>query len=411
MTNLNIRLDTSVKLKKGDHPVVLQATWGNNVRRKRIKGFSCKRTSWDFEEHCYKHSERKNELLSEFENKARRILDYMEEWDYKRFVKELSRTSKKDKVEQRKLIEYCIELQQGYIKSNQVGYSNNFKSVGSFLQKCFAQDMRIADFGERELNVVLRKMDEFEMKGHSYLKYLQIVLSYSIKNGYSKAEDCPIKTKYSPTGYDINKRKGKQSKHIKKNRIKDLTETEKQRVIVFYHKAEIPATQKKHLAYWVLAYKLFGVNFKDIALMKWTDIHNGYWDYSRAKTGIQGSVGKPVPSDAMAILKQYDTGGKYIFEMLNGYDHDPVTAQKRLHNYKSNVWRSLKQISKRIGFSDGRYITWYSTRYSAATLALSKGVDLNTVRTLLDHSNIKSTNRYLGMVRDKQKLFDAINLL
>ncbi|MEM1325992.1 MAG: tyrosine-type recombinase/integrase [Bacteroidota bacterium] len=411
MINVKIRLDSSTHLKNGSHPIVLQVTWGTNVRRKRLKGYYCKKESWNFDEHCYLYSERKNKILNEYLKKALRVIDYMEEWDYKRFIKELDRTEQKKKVKQKKLIAYCRELETEYKSKNQIGYSENFKAIASFLDKCFKQDMRLIDFGERELNIVLRKLDEREMKGYSYMKFLQIVLSISIKNGYSKAENCPIKTKYSPTGYDINKRKGKQSKHIKKNRIKDMSEEEKERVVTFYYESELPKTQKKHLAYWVLAYKLFGVNFKDIALMKRSDINNGFWNYSRAKTRFENKAGKPVGEEVMAILREYDTGGKYILDVLNGYDDTPEQQAKRLHNYKANVARSLREISKKIGFSDDRYITWYTTRYTAPTLALSKGIDLNTVRTLMDHSSIKTTNNYLGLVRDKEKLQEAMNIL
>ena len=254
MTSINIRLEKSASLKNGSHPVVLQVTWGTNVRRKRMKGFSCKLSSWDFENHCYLHSQRKNELLEQYEKKARRIADYIEVWDYNHFLKELERTEQKTKVVQKKLIAYCYELEAECIKNNQVGYSQNFNSIGGFLKKCFKSDMRIQDFGERELNIVLRKMDKREIKGYNYLKYLKIVLSTSIQKGFSKTEDCPIKTKYSPNGYDINKRKNKSSKHIKKNRIKHLTETEKEQVVNFYHNADLPKSQKKHLAYWVLGY-------------------------------------------------------------------------------------------------------------------------------------------------------------
>ncbi|MEM7105334.1 MAG: tyrosine-type recombinase/integrase [Bacteroidota bacterium] len=412
MTNIKVRLDKSTKLKSGAHPICLQVTWGTSVRRKRIKGFSCKDSSWDYENHRYLYSQRKNALLDDYEKKARRIADDLDEWDYRRWVKEFDQLGDSTKkVEKKELIAYCYEIEQDYLKKSQISYAQNFKAIGSFLEKCFKNDMRIQDFGERELDTVLRVLDEREMKGYSYMKFLQIVLSLAIKNGYIKATDCPIKTKYSPTGYDINKRKGKSSAFIKKNRIKDLSESEKEKVVEFYYTAELPAAQKKHLALWILGYKLFGVNFKDLALMKWQDINNGYWKYSRSKTRFENKAGKPVGEEAMAILKEYDTGGKYILDILNGYDNDAKQIEKRLHNYKSNVRRSLKQISKRLGFSDDRYITWYTTRYTAPTLALSKGVDLNTVRTLMDHSSIKTTNNYLGLVRDRQKLQDAMDVL
>lgn len=412
MPNISIRLRTTRKLKNGHYPICLQVTWGKNNRYKTIKGYSCKPQSWDFEEHRFLYSEKKNIELQEYLKKARRTADYMDEWDYKRWVKELSRMENKHESKQKKLISYSKELEQYYLNKKQVAYSNDFKAIASFLKKCFDKDMRIQDFGKTELDKVLKVLDERELKGYSYMKSLKIVLSLAIQNGFSKAEDCPIKTKYSPTGYNINKRKKKTGKHIKKNRIKDLLEHEKEQVVEYYLTADIPKTQKKHLAYWVLSYRLFGVNFKDIALMKWSDfdITNKLWDYSRSKTGIGSDTGKPVDDLCMKILKEYDTGGKYILDIMNGYDDNALKAQKRRHNYKSNVRRSLKKISQKI-FDDGRYITWYTGRYTAPTLALEKGVDLKTVMTLMDHASIKTTSGYIGRVRERAKLKEAIDLL
>ena len=95
MIHIKIRLRTARKLKNNSHPVCLQITWGNEVRFKTIKGFTCKKISWDFEEHKYLHSQRKNDLLEEYLQKAQRVVDYMDEWDYNKFIKELERSEKK----------------------------------------------------------------------------------------------------------------------------------------------------------------------------------------------------------------------------------------------------------------------------------------------------------------------------
>lgn len=412
MINIYLRLDTSTTLKKnGSHPILLMITWGNEVRHKRIKGFSCKKQSWDFENRCYLHSERKNELLQAYVRKACRVADYMDEWDYARFVKELKRTEEQKEPIHKKLFEYLKELETHYFENDQMGYSDDFKGLISFLKKCFTRDMRLQDFGDRELKIVLKKMDERGIKGWNYLKTLKTAMCEAMTQGYLKPEECPIKTQYSPRGYNINKRHAKSSYRVKKNRIKHMTEEEKEMVVDFYHTADIPPTQKKHLAYWVLGYKLFGVNFIDIAHLKWEDINNEYWKYKRSKTGVGSATGKPVPEAALNILKEYDTGGKYILDVLNGYDDNAERIHTRLRNYRANMRRTFRILSKRINFSDNRYITWYTTRYTSITLTIEKGVDLNVVKTLADHSSIKTTAKYVGIVRDRDRLREAMELL
>ena len=395
--------------------MVLQITWTTNgksqVRHKTIKGFYCKKESWDFQDNEFLHSDRKNKLLKIYLAKAKAIYEDMADWDYNNFVSLLDNNKEEKPVENKKIIELCLEMEKYFLSRRQVGYSENFKAIASFLSKCFPNDVNLRTFSDRHLNVILDKIDERKIKGYSYLKFFKIVMCHAISEGYIAAANCPIKTVHNKRGYDIEKHKNKQSEQIKKNRIKDLTNEEKDMVIDFYYNSDLPSMQKKHLAFWVVGYKLFGVNFKDLALMKWSDINNGMWDYSRSKTGVSSDSDKPIIDDVMEILKKYDSGGKYILEVLNGYDHDAVVMQKRLHNYKSNIRRSLKKISEKIGFSDDRYITWYSTRYTAPTLALTDGVDLNTVRTLMDHNSVKSTAKYLGRVKNRDKLTDVLKNL
>jgi site-specific recombinase XerD len=68
-------------------------------------------------------------------------------------------------------------------------------------------------------------------------------------------------------------------------------------------------------------------------------------------------------------------------------------------------------LSKRINFTDERYITWYTTRYTSITLTIEKGVDLNVVKTLADHASIKTTSKYVGIVKDRSRLKEAMELL
>ena len=412
MIHINIRLRLVRKLKNGAHPICFQVTWGKNTRFKTIKGYSCKEASWNFESHGYFHSNRKNGELAKLQKLAQKIADEMEDWDYNLWVSEFNSALKpKEKVEHKKLIAFCRELGNEFIKLGQVPHGHGFINIASFMEKCFLGDIRLRDFGDKELKAIILRMDVLEIKGYGHLNYLKIALTEAMRRDYYSVEQCPIATQYSPKGYNINKRKRKSSKHIKKNRIKDLTEDEKNQVVNYYHHADLPPTQKKHLAYWVLAYKFFGVNFKDIAYIKWTDIVNGYWKYGRAKTGVQNSLGKPAPQEALDILREYDTGGEYVLDVLNGYNSDPERILRRLKNYKANMYKTFKLISKRIGFSDDRYITWNSVRYTAPTIALSKGIDLATVMTMMDHKHATTTDKYAKMVRDRKKLVWASKVL
>ena len=99
----------------------------------------------------------------------------------------------------------------------------------------------------------------------------------------------------------------------------------------------------------------------------------------------------------------YDNGGKYIFPILNStYDKDEVSKVSRIRDYSGYIRKAGVRISERIGF-DG-YFTYYSARYSSATLALNEGADRNTVSHLLDHENFSTIDNYAGRADDEKVL-------
>ncbi len=166
--------------------------------------------------------------------------------------------------------------------------------------------------------------------------------------------------------------------------------------------------EAKYLAIWFFSFYNFGVNLIDIAHLKWSDIRNGRWYYQRSKTGTGLKKGKPLLPESLEIIKKYDTGKKYIFDILNGFDKDEQTKVLRLRNYTRRIWNACKKTSKRLDFEG--YFTFYSARYSSATLALNEGADRNTVSHLLDHENFSTIDNYAGRA-DDSKVVKAMEIL
>lgn len=412
-----IKLDIHTKLSGGKFPVVIQITWDKKVRKKRIKGYSCSKENWDFEENRYSYlepkSHKKNEHIEVFLAKCKKVArqNFFDDFNYPKFSELLQEGDKKAEVKEMTVTDFCFEVMKEKIEDGAVGSANNYKGLASALDKAFDKKVWLSDFGIYHIRKFANNLRERGCKGYNYLKFLKILYNKAIKKGYVDGKNCPFKNEFNRDGFDISKYKNKPSNFINKNRIKDLSEDEIKMVVDYYRTKTISEKEHKYLSIWMLSYFFFGVNFIDIAKMKWSDIQNGYWMYSRSKTGVTNELGKPIHEEAMAIMKRHDSGGKYIFDISNGFDHDPEIFHKRLSDYKSRTGKCYKRISKRLGFEGDRYFTFYSGRYTAPTIALGNGVDVNTVKTLMDHKNIKTTNRYLGMVKDKEKLANAINIL
>ena len=409
--NFVTKLELSVTKKDQSHPLYTQITFNGTSRKKRIKGYSCKKDHWDFDRHQYnafeKGREKKNDYINAYLEKCIRVYEnnFFNDFNYRTFVQLLEEVDKpKEKKLEIRLFEFCKSFADEKQADGKISSADNYYNLIPLLKKVFKKDMRIRDFDLSCIKKLVKYFDQKKIKGYNYLKFLSILYNQAIKRSHVEAKYCPFKGVFNPNGYNFRKRKNKPSVRVNKKRILDLTEAEKDMVVKYYEQCTVSPLEKKYLAYWMLSYRFFGVNFKDLALLKWSDINNRYWKYSRSKTGFQNKLGKPVVVEALEILREYDSGGKYILDILNGYDNDPMKMEKRLKSYKDNCRKCYLRVSKKIGFSDNRYFTFYSVRYTAPTLALTKGADINTVKTLMDHASINTTNKYLGMVRDRKKL-------
>lgn len=149
----------------------------------------------------------------------------------------------------------------------------------------------------------------------------------------------------------------------------------------------------------------------DLANLKYKDITGNRWFYNRSKTNVGLKNGKPLIPEALNIIENYGTkGGKdsYVFDILIGFDQNQESKTQRVLSYATYIRNACSRIAKRLDF-DGHF-SYYSARYSAATLALNEGADRNTISHLLDHENLSTIDNYAGRADDK-KVIDAMELL
>ena len=98
--------------------------------------------------------------------------------------------------------------------------------------------------------------------------------------------------------------------------------------------------------------------------------------------------------------------GKYVFDILNGgYDKDEETLVNRVDNYNRNIRKCTVRVSKKLGFEG--YFTPYSGRHTAINVALSNGIDTNTVRSAVDQKSMSAIDFYAAESRS-EKLIDLM---
>ena len=163
-------------------------------------------------------------------------------------------------------------------------------------------------------------------------------------------------------------------------------------------------TEYRRLAKDLFRFSYFtaGMNFGDIARLRYKDILRGRVNYSRHKT--QKLLSFQLVPMALQILEKYGTAGHgedYIFPILNRHEHtSPQQIFNRLHKVLRKVNRELKVLGEMIGL--GMPLTTYVARHTYATVLKRSGVSVALISESLGHSDLSTTQIYLDSFENSQ---------
>ena len=153
---------------------------------------------------------------------------------------------------------------------------------------------------------------------------------------------------------------------------------------------------------FLFSYFTAGMNFGDIARLRYKDILRGRVNYSRHKT--QKLLSFQLVPMALQILEKYGTAGHgedYIFPILNRHEHtSPQQIFNRLHKVLRKVNRELKVLGEMIGL--GMPLTTYVARHTYATVLKRSGVSVALISESQGHSDFSTTQIYLDTFENSQ---------
>jgi integrase/recombinase XerD len=222
-----------------------------------------------------------------------------------------------------------------------------------------------------------------------YLRPLRAIFNEAIEEGIIKRDKC----------YPFGKRKYRipSSKNVKK--ALELDDVQK---IYLYQCEPTQPSEQQARDYWLFSYFGNGMNPKDIANLKYKNIDGDYLVFERSKT--ENSLrGEPKPitvfvnDDMKAIIDRLGNkntdANNYIFPVLT-HGVTPLREYELIQNFVGFINDWMKRILKNIGIN--KKATTYVARHTFSTVLKRSGASTEFIQEALGHTDLKTTESYLG---------------
>ena len=189
-----------------------------------------------------------------------------------------------------------------------------------------------------------------------------------------------------------------------KNRVKKALSREQLKVLF----EAVPATEEQQRAkdYFFFLFNCAGLNVKDLAGLKYSDLQGETITYVREKTKRSTKTNiKPVViflnDYAKQFIKNYGnpdkSPGNYIFPIYTpGMTPGEIYTQSQIFTRFLN--QHIKHLAVSCGLPEG--ISTYWSRHTFATTAIRSGASLEQVSQALNHKDLSTTKAYFAGFED-----------
>lgn len=345
--------------------------------------------------------------LQAIETRANREAEQMTVFDFAKFEMKLFRkSSDKNNVQY-----HFNKVIENNIRNDKIGTAESYKYTLNSL----------ADFSKNQKNCLIDKLtfeaistdwlNDYEKfmisKGKSYTtvsiytRTLRVVFNNAIAENDISKDIYPFGLKKN-NKYTILKTK-KVKKALNSVQLKTLFDAE-----------ATNENEAKTKAFWFFSYACNGMNLKDVALLKYSDIEDDKFTYYRSKT-----FDKSTEKEAITIyltdytsghIKQYGNKSKsgFVFDIID-IKEDSLTQYKKIKNFTRYINDHIKRIAKANDLPSD--LSTYWARHSFATNSIRKGASKEFISEALNHSSMEVTDNYFAGFEDDAKKEFAKTLL
>lgn len=399
---------THKTLKDGSHPFLVRIT-KNRKNRYISTGLSLLPQYWNKAKSEVRRTypeplrDSLKKELRKWEDKYREAANHLALADEVHDVQSVATKAIEGRKQTRRvqLLAYMDELVKDLEATQKIGNAVVYRDLSNQLIEFIKVEFGTKDLAFQQVNVAfcykletyLRTRGNTENTLSNRFRTLRAVWNKAIASGVAKVEAYPFsrnaadRHKFSVSKFDTTTTK----RAISREEIRRLESYE-------------PTNARLQLAKDVFLFSYYGagINFVDLAQLKWSNFGNNAdeqvrMNYVRQKTGGKFSLKTPAPTLAIIDFYRpvtYSNAEAYVFPVLQADRHKtPKQIKNRLHKVLGQINQNLKIIAKEVGIEVP--LTTYVARHSFATSLKKAGVATAIISEAMGHKSEAVTVIYL----------------
>ncbi len=390
MSSVKVVLYKSKKLKSGEHPIMLRITKDRKSKYMSV-GANCLPELWDdiknlpkkkhplFHELTVLIEAKKieaNKLLLDFSNDN---IDYS--------VEQVKTNLKQAHRPKQQVLEFFDTTVGNMRAAARIGTADIFRST----RNCLSKFRNGADFAFTDITpAFLGKFEEYCIANGNALTTRSVYM-----RSFQRLVNLAIAEKFVKKGFDPFNEYGFAKFRKPKTRKRAIPKADIMRIRDF--EAELHSSISHAKNYFMFSYYVRGINFTDMAKLKWSDISYNRVNYVRTKSKKPFSIGLLEPAkEILAFYKEHYSAGDdgFVFPILNPNCLGPVQIKDRVKKVMLQVNRDLKKISSDLGIEEKK-LTTYVARHTFATVLKKSGQSTSVISEALGHDSEQTTQIYL----------------
>ncbi|NQT77766.1 MAG: site-specific integrase [Bacteroidetes bacterium] len=394
MASVSIILRDDKTLKNGQHPIALRFTKDRKSKYIHLK-FSSSKEHWDYETNLpnRKHPIKNlKNYLKKQETKADDVRIDLEREDKDYSITEFVNRYKNESISI--TVFDCFDKRiEGLKKAGKIGNANVYTDTKNAVEGYYSK--KSLSFTDINFGFLTKFLEHLQEKGNTpggigvRMRTLRALYNDAINNNYVKPEFYPFKTNFNKGGFDLSKFK---SEPARKALTKE--DIDKIRNLDIDYSSDLFDSWN----YFLFSYYMRGMNFADIANLKWSDISGDQVSYVRAKTGKRFVI--KILGPAQKIIDHYRSKSHYVFPILSERHKSPESKKNRIKKVLRKLNEDLKEIGGKAEID--MPLTSYTARHTWAMVMKNLGHSTSKISDALGHQTEEVTKSYLDSFKNDE---------